>query len=266
MARRTVQNIARHPSDLYKVSYQVKGNAWIQQDGRRTLMQPETMAIYDTGRPYSLDFPEQNESIVIQIPRTELPLDSTLILGVTAQVMSGPSSINAALLTIVRGALLDKESNGPAGDYHLSRSITELISSIILAETASTHVSDPAREAQLASLKMYAQAHLSNSSLTIGDAANANYVSTRTAQRLFSGEGSTFAAWLRTQRLKRAHHLIASSNEPITDIAHECGFASATHFSRAFREQYGISAREFRLANAPMSSPHESLYHEVERA
>lgn len=104
--------------------------------------------------------------------------------------------------------------------------------------------SESARETRLASLTLCAHAHLSNPDLTIEDAAAANYVSTRTTRRLFSSERTTFPGWLRTVGLARPHHRLVTGDNPITDIAYECGLASARYFSRAFREQHGVSARE----------------------
>lgn len=246
VALRTEHNILKHPADAYKVSCQVTGEGWLEQDGRRSLLTPGSLAIYDTGRPYTLEFPGHSDSIIALIPRAELPIDPALVSDVTAKPLTERPVLAATLTALLTGALTGDMQTGPTGDYHLSRAISELIAAILLAETVRHAPSDSAREAQLASLKLYAHAHLSNPDLTVEDAAAANYVSTRTTQRLFRSEGTTFAGWLRTERLARAHHRLVTGVDPITDIAHECGFASATHFSRAFREQYGISARETR--------------------
>ena len=246
IALRTEQNILKHPADAYKVSCQVAGVGWLEQNGRRSLLTPGSLAIYDTSQPYRLEFPGHSDSIIALIPRAELPIDPALVSNITAKSLTERPVLATTLASLFTGALSGEMQTGPTGDYHLARAMTELIASIVLAETARHAPSESAREAQLASLKLYAHAHLSNPNLTIEDAAAANYVSTRTTQRLFSSEGTTFASWLRTERLARAHHRLVTGEDPITDIAHECGFASATYFSRAFREQYGASAREMR--------------------
>jgi AraC-like DNA-binding protein len=246
VALRTTQNIAKHPADAYKVSFQVEGDCWIEQDGRRALLEPGSLAIYDTGRPYSLEFAGRSASIIALLPRAELPLDSAQVASVSAKNLTARPVLGDTLSALLTRTLSGEMQSGPTGDYHLSRAIAELIAAIVTAENLAHAPSDSAREAQLASLKLYALAHLSNPELTIDDAAAANYVSTRTTQRLFNSEGTTFATWLRSERLARAHHRLVTSADAITDIAHECGFASATHFSRAFREQYGASARETR--------------------
>lgn len=51
---------------------------------------------------------------------------------------------------------------------------------------------------------------------------------------------------VRLARLERAATLLARSNLAIKEIAHSIGFASPYHFSRKFREVYGVAPREYR--------------------
>jgi AraC family transcriptional regulator len=47
-------------------------------------------------------------------------------------------------------------------------------------------------------------------------------------------------------RLERASAALRESDARIIDIAHDCGFSSASHFSRAFSAQFGIAPAQFR--------------------
>lgn len=58
--------------------------------------------------------------------------------------------------------------------------------------------------------------------------------------------GTSVFGWLREQRLKRACQWLAKTAMPITQIALELGYSSSGNFATAFRERYGITAREFR--------------------
>jgi len=42
-------------------------------------------------------------------------------------------------------------------------------------------------------------------------------------------------------RLDRARHLLVQSTMPVVDVAIACGFVSASHFSKCYREMYGKS-------------------------
>ena len=73
--------------------------------------------------------------------------------------------------------------------------------------------------------------------------------STRYIQRLFSEEDCTVSRYIRRQRLEGCKKQLADPawlNHSITEIAFNWGFNSSAHFSRVFKEEYGINAREYR--------------------
>jgi AraC family transcriptional regulator len=47
-------------------------------------------------------------------------------------------------------------------------------------------------------------------------------------------------------RLERARDALLNADDRIVDIAQECGFADASHFSRAFATHFGMSPTSFR--------------------
>ena len=52
-------------------------------------------------------------------------------------------------------------------------------------------------------------------------------------------------------RLARARQLLLQTTRPIVDIAFACGFVSAPHFSKCYRDHYGIPPREERRLGRP---------------
>ena len=50
----------------------------------------------------------------------------------------------------------------------------------------------------------------------------------------------------RTMRLAHGHWLVVNTSRTITEIAFECGFSDAAHFSRWFKRAYQSSPRDFR--------------------
>lgn len=56
-------------------------------------------------------------------------------------------------------------------------------------------------------------------------------------------------------RIERAKRLLADPDQvlPILEVAFECGFGSIGPFNRAFREQVGVTPREFRAASRRLS-------------
>jgi AraC-like DNA-binding protein len=57
---------------------------------------------------------------------------------------------------------------------------------------------------------------------------------------------TTPGKWLVQKRLEYAEHLLQSGSKSITEIADDCGFENATHFSRVFKEKFGLSPLVYR--------------------
>jgi AraC family transcriptional regulator len=53
--------------------------------------------------------------------------------------------------------------------------------------------------------------------------------------------GVTVFNWLRRYKLERAHFYLQDGSRSITEIAFTCGFSSASHFSQAYKTNYGKS-------------------------
>jgi transcriptional regulator GlxA family with amidase domain len=76
-------------------------------------------------------------------------------------------------------------------------------------------------------------------------------LSRRQMERLFRREmGRTPARYYLDLRLERAYLLLITSSLPVIEIAMACGFSTASHFSRTYRERYGFTPQRTRLAEA----------------
>ena len=80
------------------------------------------------------------------------------------------------------------------------------------------------------------------------------YWSTRQLDRLFASLlGTSFADHYRAIRLERARNLLLQSTLPITEVALACGFANASHFSRAYSTMFSIAPRRDRFQAGRLS-------------
>jgi AraC-like DNA-binding protein len=63
---------------------------------------------------------------------------------------------------------------------------------------------------------------------------------------LFRGENTTISQYIWDLRLRSDLANPLHRHQTITEIAFAWGFNSSTHFSRMFKERYGLSARAYR--------------------
>jgi acetamidase/formamidase/AraC-like DNA-binding protein len=83
--------------------------------------------------------------------------------------------------------------------------------------------------------------------------AQAEGISERYLQKLFEGAGDNFTHYVRERRLQRAWADLsnpAEAQQSISEIAFRFGFSDSAHFSRTFRQRFGLSPREFRQQEA----------------
>ena len=73
-------------------------------------------------------------------------------------------------------------------------------------------------------------------------------LSRRQIERLFRTEmGRSPARYYLEIRLDRARHLLIQSSMPVVEVAVACGFVSASHFSKCYRELYDRSPQQERV-------------------
>lgn len=83
--------------------------------------------------------------------------------------------------------------------------------------------------------------------LTLVEVAKYAGLSRRQIERLFRQHmGRSPARYYLEIRLDRARHLLLQSSLPVVEVAVACGFVSASHFSKCYRELYGKSPQQER--------------------
>ena len=83
--------------------------------------------------------------------------------------------------------------------------------------------------------------------ITIDTLAEDAHISKYYLCRLFrASTGMSIVQYLNEQRMTSARRLLAQTRRPITAIAEDCGFGSASHFCALFREREGMTPRDFR--------------------
>ncbi|HEV7975485.1 AraC family transcriptional regulator [Amycolatopsis sp.] len=94
----------------------------------------------------------------------------------------------------------------------------------------------------------YMRAHLGEQSLSADKVADALFISRRRLYQLFD-DGQGISERIKGLRIDRAKALLsdpAKASRGIAEVAKDCGFATAAHFSRTFSKLVGQTPTEFR--------------------
>ena len=110
---------------------------------------------------------------------------------------------------------------------------------------------------RIARVLEYVRAHL-DEQLTVGSLAAHAGFSPYHFQRIFlAGIGETIGDYVRRQRLARAAFRLRETSSPVTEIALESGYATASAFTRAFAAHYGLTPSAIRAGLQPGEAPME---------
>lgn len=106
-------------------------------------------------------------------------------------------------------------------------------------------------------IKAFLRLHLRKADLAVKDVAQALGLSISHIHRLFTHEGCSISDWLWRERLEACAADLsnpAEAHRSVGEIALTWGFNNISHFSRAFKKHYGVTARSWR-ARAPWRGP-----------
>lgn len=250
VVQRTPELIDRTPGRFYKLSLQLVGPAVLEQDGRSVELRPGDLAIYDTHRPYTLSFPEKNRAMVIMFPQELVDLPRDQISRVTATRFPSDEGLGRVInpFFVELGRNIEQIA-GPHGT-RLVHSALDLLVTMLSQELRRDGNSglSLARE-----VREYILEHLGDPQLNPAAIAAAHYISTRHLYTIFSEEGQTVSAWIRTRRLEQIRRDLADpllADRPVSAIAARWGLLDAAHFSRLFRADFGESPSAYRTSLA----------------
>src|SRR5690625_277379 len=248
VVRRTPRLIEEVEGRFYKLSLQLSGPATLEQDGRTSNLVPGDMAIYDTHRPYTLTYPENNRSMVIMFPHESADIPPDEIAEVTAVRFPSNTGLGRVVnpFFIELGRNLDQLS-GPHASRLVNSALDLLVTMLSQELQRDPHLS-PARSLAR-EVREYIVDNLADPELNPVKIAQAHFISTRHLYTIFSSEGATVSAWIRERRLEHIRRELVDplqAARPVSTIAARWGLLDAAHVSRSFKAEFGISPSAYR--------------------
>jgi len=252
LVKRTRSCINASDADYFLTSVQTKGAGVILQDGRQATLTAGQFALYDSIRPYELQFNGPFCQTVLRIPRTLLIERLPTAEWLTARTLDGHAGVGRVALGMLQEiASQDVKIPAPYAE-RLRDSLLDLMTLACAesAEDAPAHVSS-VQLVQLRAVQTFIDEHLAEADLDPARIAAAHRISVRYLNMLFSAVNSTASRWIWKRRLDFARADLSDprrASQTISEIAYRWGFNDLSHFSRAFRKQFGASPKDFRAS------------------
>ncbi|MGR0220573.1 AraC-like ligand-binding domain-containing protein [Agromyces sp. ZXT2-6] len=246
---RTPQLVASDDRRFYKLGVQLAGTGLLVQEHRETLLEPGSISIYATDRPYSLMFDGSSRTFVMMFPSRLLDLPHRAIGELTATPLGAAGGMGDLVGTYLT-SLADRLDllAGPSGE-RLARNAVDMAAAMLSNELAVGSVELSPRERLFTEITRFIDANLCAPDLDPATIAAAHFISPRYLHALFHEHDTTVSTWVRRRRLEECRRRLADpafDDRSISSVAADWGFADAAHFSRAFRAEFDCSPRDVR--------------------
>ncbi|MEQ8266567.1 MAG: helix-turn-helix domain-containing protein [Parvibaculum sp.] len=234
----------------FLLSLQLRGRGRLIQDGRLVDLEPGDFALYDVTRPYELQFEEDFEQLVVQLPRNQILSRLFDADGLVAVGVSGQSGLGRLASTLIVQTASQLDCLDAPGLAQAQSSALDLVAHALAnGRNVSVERQSESRQLILRRILNYIEENLSNPGLSCERVAVENGVSERYLRKLFQAKGHGVSEWLWLRRLERARQDIADPllrHRSITSIAYDWGFKDTGHFSRAFKARFGTTPSSIR--------------------
>lgn len=247
---RTHNLIRRDDRGYVKIVAQVEGSACFEQNGRKVVLSPGEWSIYDTTRSYVVSNPEAIRQHAMLLPRDRLTRLGIDLDSLVVQRYSGRSGVGRLAYDFLTSAFaeLPALTQGGGAGTEVGETMANLVRLAVLDRLGTG--SEAGRQAHARDrVQAFIAANLADPLLSLDRIAAELGCSKRYLHKLFDGAEATLASQIWQARLERVRQDLANpalNRRSITDVAFGWGFNSSTHFSRSFRERFGVSPRAYR--------------------
>ncbi|MCS2607838.1 helix-turn-helix domain-containing protein [Halomonas dongshanensis] len=244
--QRSQANIAKDSRHSVFLCFMLSGYGFSYQGTRCVQHAPGDIVIYDTRMPYGHGFAGDMEMLIVDLsvelahhhlgawPRKEL-----LYLGRDTHMAADCKRLFGSLEPLLQVTYSQRA--------RLECALALLKQLGTLAGRLYASDNQPVLWGQV---ERYVLQHL-HDELTADDLARMLNISRRTLYRLFAAQGVSVQNYIWQQRLARCRKTLHSPhqvNRSISEIAFECGFNDAAHFSRRYKAYYGETPQQTRSA------------------
>ncbi|MFE7579897.1 helix-turn-helix domain-containing protein [Streptomyces sp. NPDC057521] len=248
--RRTEQLVRKDEEPSLFISLQVTGTSMAAQNGRQCVIGPGEFAVFRSDATYTMLFDEGVDHHFLRLPLSVLGLPDRLIRDTTTLTFgAGDPLARLAYAYFSQLARSDELHRSDQAAAVLPPSV-ELLRAVLVSRHGDIAPAKEPMEATLGlRIRHYIREHLADPELSAAQIAAAHGISVRHLYTVLSRAGIGLGDWIRAQRLEACKRELAGAAgraRTVAAIGRSWGFVNAAHFSKVFKDAYGMSPRAWR--------------------
>ncbi|MGY1710902.1 helix-turn-helix domain-containing protein [Geodermatophilus sp. SYSU D00758] len=245
---RTARHVRVESPAVVALALQTSGVGRFRQFGTDSVVPAGELMLTDLTGPYDFSWVGNGGSRAFQIPYERLGLPVDVVRAGAWRLRASPLH-DLVRDHLERLAARPEELSADPGAAVLGSATVDLVRALLVSAAGHAGLARPVREETLLTrLRAYVGRHLADPGLTPEVIASAHNVSVRRLYRAFAEAGLSLEQWVIGQRLEAARSALVSPagmRRSVEATARSCGFGSPSHFTRRFREAYGLTPREW---------------------
>ncbi|MER9180412.1 AraC family transcriptional regulator [Mesorhizobium sp. M0767] len=240
-------------NDFVLLIYLKTGKATVSHRRQDGSVPEGSFIAFDSSKPHELAMNEPFDHLVLRMPRARfISLHPAVSSMLDRPVEGRATEIQAAagildMIVSLGGAM-------PRTVSVMAETVVKLLGDCVVKE-GEGDVGRAVRHDLLAGrIVKSLEDNFTDPDYSSTDLAEAMGISRRYVDSIFAGMNSTFGKTLLEKRLERCDLLLRDPqfrSRSVTDIAFESGFNDLSHFSKRFRERFGVAPRQARKSAQP---------------
>lgn len=238
--------IARSGLDLILVQLALEGSDLRTVNGETILVEQGDVSMFDLSRPLHAET-RHCRNLTLVLPRHLLFAEEAQNDALHGLLLKRSTTtarlIGSHLCALFQDLPAITQAEAPA----VVNATANLVTSLVAPQIASREPPAPTvRGAVIMQIRRYVEQNLALHDLGPDHLCKVFGLSRASLYRLFEPTGGV-TDYIRTRRLRTAFDaLTRDSKRTVGEVAYACGFSDVSAFSRAFRNQYGMSPSEVR--------------------
>jgi AraC-like DNA-binding protein len=241
---------ANLPSPIV-LGFQSAGSARVRQDGISYVLHPGDWSLWDTLVPVETwAMTGSIEFLSVTLSRPSDPELQRLLSEGSTTRLDGKIGVSRVLQRTLTEIFDQMGRISPASGEALRTAVTAMAWEALREQVGAPASASTCRDVLISRAKAYIEAHLADPGLAVAEIADGCGISVRGIHRAFARDpAGSVSRYIWGRRLSRCADALRNGGEAshrITEICLSWGFNSSSHFSRLFKEQFGMSPRLYR--------------------